>query len=281
MTLQIGPAEEFIESALARWGIYGRNGVGKSTLMASIPDTEKLLVLVEEGQNIRPYKTANHIKMATLHTWDDVIEAYQVVLKAKSLGGGPTVVGFDGWPARLIINKVTGAHLEPGDEREWLKKPPDTYPDSWEQWDDVAALSNWGLLAWFRLPVHLVITFDEDDPKVEKGEVIRRGGPLLPKQPLRGVKKHLELVGRLFAETVNNSLQLDSGIPDNATERRRLLLGENEFWFAKGPVHALGYSIVNPSWNKLLPSLTAEPLHINGYNKEKENERGVLSGTSF
>ena len=265
----VGPAEDFLESAQARWGVYGRNGAGKSTLLASIPDTEKELVLVEEGQNIKPYKGVPHIKVGIVHTWDDVVEAHHVVHEAKRGGTGPTAVGFDGWPIRLIINEVTGAHLEPGEEKDWLRKPPDTYPDRYEQWDKVSALSTWGMLAYFRLPVHLIFTFDEDDPKVEKGEVTKRGGPLLPNQPLKGVKKHLELLGRLFAETINNSLQLDSGIPMNAQEQRRLLLGENEFWFAKGPVHALGYSIVNPTWTKMLPALTAEPLRLNGYHNEE------------
>lgn len=272
MSVKIGVAEDFIEGSLARWGIYGRNGAGKSTLLASIPDTERVLVVVEEGQNIRPYKKTAHIKLAVAHTWEDVEEIHHIVYSAKRHDTGPTVVGFDGWPMRLLINKVTGAHLEPGEEREWLKNPPDTYPQNWDQWDNVTALSNWGLLCWFRIPTHLMITFDEDDPKVEKGEVTRRGGPLLPTQPLKGIKKHLEIVARLFAETINSSLQLDNGIPETATERRRLLLGENEFWFAKGPVHALGYSIVQPTWSKLLPALTAEPLHLNGVHSEENTK---------
>ena len=233
------------------------------------------MVVVEEGQNIDPYRNTPHIKIAMAHTWDDIQEIHHVV-SAKKDDGIERVVGFDGWPIRLIINKVMGAHLAPGEEKDWLRKPPDTRPDTYDSWDRVAALSNWGLLAFFRIPAHLLITFDEDEPKVEKGEVTRRGGPLLPNQPLKGAKKHLSLLGRLFAETVDDALTLDGGIPKDATEQRRLLLGENEFWFAKGPVHSLGYSVTNPTWTKLVPALSAPPLKLNGYhNSEPFEEEGL------
>ena len=264
-----------MESELLRLGLYGRNGSGKSTLIASVPDTEKLLVVSEEGQNIRPYMKAPHIKVTIAHTWDDVIEIYKIVGKAKSQGSGPTVVAFDGWPIRLIINKVLNAHLAPGEEKEWLVNPPDSFPSGkeiWDQWDEIAALSKWGMLAWFRQPVHLVFSFDEQDPKIEKGEVTRRGGPLLNNQPLVGVKHYLEIIGRLFAEVVDAPFQLGSGVPENVEERRRLLLGENEFWYAKGPVHVLGHCMVDPTYTKLLAAVHAEPLRLNGYHKKEEEE---------
>mgnify|MGYP001561773746 CR=1 FL=1 len=272
----IARPEELVQASLARWGGYGRNGSGKTTFLTTIPPEERVLVISEEGQNIKPLLGYKHIRVAKIVQWDEVGEVYRLIrhLHENDEKNGehkcPTVAAFDGWPIRLMINKVTGAHLEPGEEIEWLSRPPDIYPKNWDSWEDAAGLSNYGLLCYMRLPCHLMVWFDEDEPKIDKGVIIRKGGPLLPKQAQPGAKRYLELLGRLFAEIENPGL--DDVIPDTASERRRMLFGEHEIYYAKGPVHALGYSMANPTWTKMLPALSAAPLKINGESHEKEEE---------
>lgn len=264
--VKIGHAEDFVQSSLARYGIYGRNGAGKTTFLTTL-ETEKLLVVSDEGQNTKPLLGyQDRIKVAKVSKWDEVDEIYRILVAGKG-GNGPSALAFDGWPMRLIINKVTGAHLEQGDEAEWLSKPPDQYPGNWDAWEKVAGLSNYGMLCFMRLPTHLIVCFDEEEPKFDKGIISKKGGPLLPTQALRGAKRQLEFMGRLFAELKHPPL--DDVIPETAEETRRMLVGEHELWYAKGPVHAVGYCINNPTWSKLLPALSAAPLNINGHTEEE------------
>ena len=263
--------DDIEEGSLARYGIYGENGVGKTTFLTTIPDEERLLVISEEGQNIKPLKGYRHIKIAPVSQWKDVEDLHKFLIDmAKSKPElAPTAVAFDGWPIRLIINKATGAHLGRGEEREWLSNPPDQRPSNWGDWDKVAGLSNYGILCFLRLPVHMIFLFDEEAPRLDKGEITRKGGPMLPTQALAGARRYLEVIGRMFVDV--QSSVADDFIPDTAEEVRRLLIGKHEFFFSKGPTHALGYTITNPSWDKLLPALTARPLRINGHANKEES----------
>jgi hypothetical protein len=73
-----------------------------------------------------------------------------------------------------------------------------------------------------------------------------------------GIKDIVEIVGRLYVEEaeygdIGETKHRD--IDPNMQETRRLLIGKHPRYFTKGPTHLLGYTIENPTWDKLAVSL--------------------------
>lgn len=100
MTLQLLRPEDITTAALARWGIYGENGVGKSTLLSTVclcqeggnpDDCRMTLVVSADQENIKPYLGKPHITVAKVFVWDDTVDVHMMLARGVK---HPLVLGF-------------------------------------------------------------------------------------------------------------------------------------------------------------------------------------------
>lgn len=282
MALVLQRPEEIVSSGLARWGIYGENGVGKTTFLTTIPTHElPLLVVSADDENVKPLRGMQNVAIAKVTRWDDLAEVLKLLQDGLLLRDGRPdpdvlsgkkkffrVVAFDTWSRLqgLAIHKVTGYEIaRPGQEINYLTHVPKT-PRDFREWGQVGALSSEWARYFMRLPIHTIFLFQENtrEPKFEGDPIVT--APALTPEALRGIKEALELIGRLYVvrKEPGDGLPVSPAdrlrqIDPTTIERRMLLLGKHERYFAKGPTHALGYVVEDPTWARLAASLSAAP----------------------
>lgn len=277
MSITIQTPEEVASSGLARWGLYADNGVGKTTLLASIPPEIRTLVVSADDENVKPLKGHSHIKVVKVSKWNDLADIFQLFSKAYQdpdiiSGKKPffRCLAFDTYTRiqRLAVNKVVGYELlKPGDEVQYIDRIP-KLPQGWDGWQRVGALAEEWLRYFCRLPVHTIFVFQEQE-RFEKGEEGgSKIGPAMTPYALAGIKDALEIIGRMYVEVSAGS----GGAPDplvpaeksvegkkiheDAKEVRKLLIGKHDRYITKGPTHKLGYVIDQPTWADLAKSLS-------------------------
>lgn len=281
MSIQIQNPSEVATASYSRWGIFGDNGVGKTSFLASIPPELHVWVISADQENVKPLiPYENHIKVTKLNRWDDLLEVHRFLAKGLLLADGTpdpavrsgekpffNVIAFDTWTRlqALAANKIVGYEmLKPSDVEKYVTTAPKT-PQGYQAWQQVGALvAEW--LGYFNtLPIHTVSLFQEgfrqSDQEGEDGKI----GPLLTPLALRRVMDGLELVGRLY---IDYETKPEEGIVFGAeashwkinaeqTEKRRLLVGKHPGYRTKGPTHILGYTVEDPTWAKLAKSLSS------------------------
>jgi len=257
-----------------RLGIYGRNGVGKSTLASTI-DVNTLVISVDD-ENVRPYMHKANIRVAKIRRWTDVMDVYDAVASPRS---GIRAIVWDTWSRiqDLALGHVCG--YEPSDPaklRAYIERIPKT-PNGWQGWGQIGSLCSEWQRNFNLLPVHAVYLMQENDRETrygEEGEV--QTGPRLTPYALMGIRDSVEILGRLYVDVARNGpsdddappvIDLDgdksTDIPENAREVRKLFIGQHGRYLAKGPTHLLGRIVEDPTWSKL-----TEPLiHRNGLVK--------------
>lgn len=264
-------AEELVVSGLARWGVFGREGTGKSTFLASTcmcehpdealrcPPSEclKTLVLSASIENKKPYLRKPHINVQLIDKWDDLDRYYRAV-KAKPEAF--QVLGFDTWTRMqaLAALKTTRGNAAVEQVEQWLLTPP-SRPANFSQWEQVGSLAAYGIQQFCQLPIHLIFLFQEEVSRPKTELDILEIGPQLTPAALRQVRTDLELIGRLYVDLEVDAMEGDGGkrvVREEAHEVRKLLIGKQDGFTTKGPTHALGRVIVNPTWAALAPSLS-------------------------
>lgn len=257
--------EQVASSKLARLGLYGDNGVGKTTFLASIPESEgQGLVVSSDQENVKPLLNHPWITIAKHDKWDDLITIYTLIKNGKSPFKW---VAYDTETRNQAFAgyKLSGQVVKPEDTVKWLSNPPAS-GKGFQYWENIGALCAEHVRQTCLLPVHVIFLFQEmtREPKFEQGTL--ETTPALTPLALREVKSSLEIVGRLYVDTsdgasdgaitledISEAQQLRT-INPNTKETRRLLLGKHPRYFAKGPTHKLGYTVENPTWEALAPA---------------------------
>lgn len=261
MPLQILQPKDVVALGHARVGVYGRNGVGKSTLAASIDGLNVLVVSVDD-ENIRPYMGRPHIRVAKIRRWQDVLDVYDVVANPKSQ---VQALVWDTWSRiqDLALGHVCG--YEPSDPaklRAYIDRIPKS-PNDWRGWNQIGALCSEWQRNFNMLPVHSLYLMQENDREQRYDDSVQTGPRLTP-YALMGIRDSVEILGRLYVEVETGEpaddeappiLDLEGGktshIPEHAREVRKLFIGQHDRYLAKGPVHILGRVIREPTWDRL------------------------------
>jgi hypothetical protein len=272
MPLQILQPNEVMALSHLRAGIYGRNGVGKSTLGASIDGINVLVVSVDD-ENIRPYLGKPNIRVAKIRKWRDVIDVYDVVANPKNK---IQALVWDTWSR---IQDLALGHVcayEPSDPaklREYIERIPKS-PQDWKGWNQIGALCSEWQRNFNLLPVHALYLMQENDREQRYADSVQTGPRLTP-YALMGIRDSVELLGRLYVDVEQTPeggdapqvpmLDMDmdahnTRINEHAREVRKLFIGQHDRYIAKGPTHILGLVVRNPTWQ----SLTEPLFHQNG-----------------
>jgi hypothetical protein len=268
MPLQILQPHEVLALSHLRAGVYGRNGVGKSTLGASIQGINVLVVSVDD-ENIRPYLNKPNIRVAKIRRWRDVIDVYDVVVNPKNK---IQALVWDTWSR---VQDLALGHIcayEPADPqklRDYIERIPKT-PQGWQGWNQIGALCSEWQRNFNMLPVHVLYLMQEND-REQRYEDSVQTGPRLTPYALSGIRDSVEILGRLYVdveepeadETVPLLPEADAHntrINEKAREVRKLFIGQHDRYIAKGPTHVLGLVVRNPTW----ASLTEPLFHQNG-----------------
>ncbi len=290
MPLQVLTPDQIPALTRARLGIFARNGAGKTTFAATIPELDetgarhRVMAASVDIENIRPYTTRKHYRVTKLSHWNDLLELYELVeYSLRSEKMPVTDVVFDTWSRMqdLAIGKVTGYNpADPEKLRQYIERIPKR-PEGWNGWGQVGALMNEWMGNFNRLPVHLYYLVQEND-RENRTDNYTETGPRLTPEANRGLRDALEVIGRLYVITDEdspailtngkaedfdpNAAKKGGSDPNNrridpdALEERRLFIGQHERYQTKGPTHLLGRVIANPTWtNTVLPILTQRP----------------------
>lgn len=283
--LHIPSAEQVATSGLARWGIYGLNGTGKTTFLSTIPADIPAWVISADDENVKPLKGLTHVKTPKITHWDQLGDYYELVRKAyaseprawEKFPGVPRLVAFDTWTRiqALAANKIAG--YTPAEAElaiKYISRAPGL-PKGYEAWQQIAALSGEWMRYFERLPIHLIFLFQEQEKEPKEGSVIQEPkiGPMLTPAAIQHAKDTLDIVGRLYVTTEKKGgngqgeIKLDvqalaSGRPpslrdidEDVVETRKLLLGQHPLYVTKGDTKKLGYVVSDPTWAKLAESL--------------------------
>jgi energy-coupling factor transporter ATP-binding protein EcfA2 len=272
------PQDRITALTHARIGIYGANGSGKTTFASTIPDTERVLYVSVDDENIRPVARLKHFRVLKLRRWNDLLTIYQALAHPQNK---ITTVVWDTWSRvqDLAVGKV--CNYEPSDPArlaQYINSIPKN-PHDWRGWGQVGALCSEWQRNFNLLPVHMLYLLQEQDRRREVEEDIKTGPRLTP-EALKGIRDSLEVLGRLYvdlqaAEPEKNGEgkePLPPALPDllgpldqhsvkieaNVKEVRRLFIGQHDRYIAKGPTHLLGRVITDPDWGKVVPPLMAQ-----------------------
>lgn len=262
--------EEVASAGLAKIGIFGDNGTGKTRLLSTIPPSLPTLVISADEENVDPLKGFDHIRVVKVTEWDQLRAVLQFL--AKNPKNPFKVVAFDTWTRMqaLAVNQVIGYRVRDADEAmKFVTQIPRT-PKGYEAWQNVGALAAEWQRYFLRLPMHVVFTMqvmnrreNRDDPD-DEGII----GPALTPWALRSAKDVLKLIGYLYVDQESGNGQVNVGeldlsalekkrtdlIDPNTKEVRRMLIGKHPRYATKGPTHKVGYVIEDPTWQKLAPA---------------------------
>ena len=270
------PADRIQALTHVRLGIYGANGSGKTTFASTIPDTERVLYVSVDDENIRPVARLKHFRVLKLRRWNDLLTIYQALAHPQSK---ITTLVWDTWSRiqDLAVGKVCG--YEPSDPSklaQYIDKIPKN-PNDWRGWGQVGALCSEWQRNFNVLPIHIIYLLQEQDRRREVEEDVKTGPRLTP-EALKGIRDSLEILGRLYVdlEAPGSNGTVDAEAPPvpmldlltspahaaaqidpDAKEVRRLFIGQHERYIAKGPTHVLGRVITDPNWDKIVPPLMA------------------------
>lgn len=249
-------ADELVVSGLARWLIYGDNGVGKTTFLSTLQGPWLVVSAVHE--NIKPLVGCPNIKVWQLRHWDDMELIYRVLSDKRNPFVG---VAFDTFTRCLAFGaeKVMGVSRDSATMAQYLKNPPAVGTATYKTWTSIGNLGLEAVRNFNSLPTHVIYLCQEESiqPKVDTDTVHTR--PLLiGNVAWAGIKDIVEIVGRLYVEEaeygdIGETKHRD--IDPHMQETRRLLIGKHPRYFAKGPTRLLGYTIEDPTWDKLAVSL--------------------------
>lgn len=299
MSLRIVSPEEVAVANRARWGFYGLHGSGKTTFLSTIP--WRLLVISADDENVKPLFGHRNIKVAKVNKWEDMAAVLQYLHngladpEVKS-GKKPFFEGiaFDTMSrlqelaANMIVKYDPEAALS--DLATYVKVAP-RLPKGYDPWQQVGALAGEWLRYFERLPLHVIVMFQEQKREPKEGSVLSEpiiGPAMTPEALYKHIMPTLEIVGRLYVDTKakpegatlegdgsdsteSGALSLDDSDLDdkpasplainrNVEETRYLLLGKRPPFLTKGPTHRLGYVVENPTWDKLAVALQPEPV---------------------
>lgn len=265
--LQPRPANEVYSSGLARWGIYGKNGVGKTTFLSTIPDDIPTLVASCDAENVKPLADKSNILVSKVSEWqdlDDILELARALEVRAKRSGVTACVAFDTWTRfqGYCMNHLSGFKLvEPGQEAKYILDAP-RLPKGYETWQQIGSLMGTWLEYFSRLDVHLVFLLQELDRHPQHEADILVTEPVLTPSALARSFDSLEMVGRLYVDLQSGQDVLSAiddgakrGINPNAKEVRRLLLGHHPRYRTKGDTKQLGYVVEEPTWEKLAVTL--------------------------
>ena len=264
-TIKIVSPSDLVVEQYARWGWYGEQGVGKSTLAATVanaPGIDRALIINIEGESLDAYKPhADKIKVVRIYRWDQLAE---VLILLRSKANPFQAVIFDSWPSRLAIMKIAGIDLSSEEAADLIRNPHKLSisakkgQDNYQLWQDVASLQYTTYVSFADLPAHLALIFQPEE-REKNGEV--HCGPALSPQTAQLIRPQLKLCGYLYAEPDELVTDIKEVSPDTIRPRR-LLVDKHPYFFAKGPSHVLGATVLNPTWSKLSKSLGAAPMEI-------------------
>ena len=281
------PADE-MAATLARWGMYGRWGRGKTTLIGTIPPELPTLVVNTPTENIKPISHIKHLVRTPLTEWEQMTDLFlkvrsETMVKNRKTGSwepdpdyvsgrkkGIRVLAFDTLSRlqALAMKKRMGQdNLSPEDAYQLMLKVEKT-GKGYDFWNDVGDWVAEAVRNFDTLPLHVIWMMQEDDrePKFEHSSPAITGPQLTPKA-LKQVMETLEIVGRLYVAPQEEDL-LDLGdkksfqINPNMKEVHWLLLGQHDRYLAKGPTHILGYAVKNPTWDKLTEALDPSKMAV-------------------
>jgi len=263
------PPDKIASLTHVRMGIYGPNGAGKTTLASTIPDTERVLFVSVDDENIRPVAHLKHFRVLKLRRWNDILTIYQAL---TTPGNKITTLVWDTWSRiqDLAVGKVTG--YEPADVNklsQYINQIPRS-PNGWAGWGQVGALCSEWQRNFNMLPMHVLYLLQEQDRR-DQDDV--KTGPRLTPEALKGIRDSLELLGRLYVDLEAPGTNGSAGEPPpinllaapqtdridpNVTEIRRLFIGQHERYIAKGPTRILGRVITEPTWDNIVLPLMAQ-----------------------
>ena len=259
------PADQVQALTHVRMGIYGPNGAGKTTFASTIPDTERVLYISVDDENIRPVAHLKHFRIIKVRRWDQLLVVYQGLVHQK----GITTVVWDTWSRiqDLAVGKVTG--YEPSDPNklvQYINSIPKS-PQGWAGWGQVGALCSEWQRNFNMLPMHMLYLLQEQDRRREVEQDVYTAPRLTP-EALKGIRDSLEILGRLYVDLVPQGDSKDADVPSfsldgpaadridpNVKETRRLFIGQHERYIAKGPTHVLGRIIDDPTWPRVVQPL--------------------------
>src|SRR6516162_3796861 len=248
-----------------RMGIYGPNGAGKTTFASTIPDSERVLYISVDDENIRPVAHLKHFRIIKVRRWDQLLVVYQGLVHQK----GITTVVWDTWSRiqDLAVGKVTG--YEPSDPNklvQYINSIPKS-PQGWAGWGQVGALCSEWQRNFNMLPMHMLYLLQEQDRRREVEQDVYTAPRLTP-EALKGIRDSLEILGRLYVDLAPQGDSKDGDVPSfsldgpaadridpNVRETRRLFIGQHERYIAKGPTHILGRIIDDPTWPRVVQPL--------------------------
>lgn len=281
--LELLRPEELVHGDHERIGVYGLNGAGKSSFLASYPakngdGVPSLLVASADRENVRPYAGHAHIRIVKLRSWDDLaalLRFCQAGCANRDKTGKPffTGLGFDTWTriqALEIAKKAGFKPPEPGQEAAFIDRAPGQ-PRGYDAWNEVGALAAQWMSYFNELPMDVCYLFQEQGREDERRPEGFTVGPALTALADRATRDALNVFGRLYValetDTVDLLTPTDGNgkaaptIDPDAKEARWMLLGQHGPYFAKGPTHALGHAVRNPTWQKIAAA-RVQPLTI-------------------
>jgi hypothetical protein len=274
------PADRMQALTHVRLGVYGPNGAGKTTFASTIPDTERVLYVSVDDENLRPIAGLKNYRALKIRDWSHIWVIYDW-LRANAEKVITTLV-WDTWSRvqDLAVGQVCNYHpANPTLLTRYVDNIPKN-PHDWRGWGQVGSLCSEWQRNFNLLPLHIVYLMQEQDRRTE-GDPQTRTGPRLTPEALKGIRDSLEVLGRLYVDLApGDPTQTEEGMPPpldlldpgdridpNAREIRRLFIGQHDRYIAKGPTHILGRVVTNPTWDTVVaPIMKGEALGSPGRN---------------
>ena len=254
------PADRMPSLTHIRWGIYGPNGAGKTTLASTIPESERVLYVSIDDENLRPVSKLKHYRVVRIRDWRHIWTVYDWL---RSHEKSVTTLVWDTWSRvqDLAVGQVCNYHpADPAQLSRYVDNIPKN-PHDWRGWGQVGALCSEWQRNFNVLPINILYLMQEQDRQAESEYgTTTRTGPRLTPEALKGIRDSLEVLGRLYVDLSSEdpaSIPLDKvdRIDPNLKETRRLFIGQHERYIAKGPTHILGRVIDDPTWERVVPPI--------------------------